>query len=215
MNIQSPYQIESSQVVEFDIEEVTDARSVVGSSMCVVEIDIDVSAGQSDSLLFVEATDFGRSVRLLVDSGASHSIVKPGLWAPPESSGATTVKARNFEGQVRSLLCREYKVPIGVDRVFHEVVVVEWPLEQPFDGILGQYWLKLTNPCIEWVAGAISVPPAMSNQSATAAVVTTTEITKELFAPDVHSACARLDTVIRTLTRTIVMSSCQNSLDKR
>ncbi|KAI9913411.1 hypothetical protein PsorP6_005812 [Peronosclerospora sorghi] len=137
------------------MEEVTDAWSVVGSSMCVVEIDIDVAAGQSYSLLFVEATV------LLVDSGDSQSIVKPGLLAPPESARTTAVKARNFEGQVRSLLCREYKVSIGVDGVVHEVPVVNWPIEQPFDGILGQYWLKLTNPFFDWVAGAISVTSAM------------------------------------------------------
>ncbi|KAI9921307.1 hypothetical protein PsorP6_002168 [Peronosclerospora sorghi] len=112
------------------MEEVTDARSVVGASMCVVEIYIDVAAGQSDSLLFVEAT------------------FQAGLWAPPESAWTTTVKERLFEGQVRSLLCREYKVRIGVDGVVHEVPFVEWPLELPFDGILGLSWLKLTNPCI-------------------------------------------------------------------
>ncbi|KAI9919593.1 hypothetical protein PsorP6_017717 [Peronosclerospora sorghi] len=61
---ESPYQIELIQEIEFDMEEVTDARSVVGPSMCVVEIYIDVAAGQSDSLLFVEARVFGQSVRL-------------------------------------------------------------------------------------------------------------------------------------------------------
>ncbi|KAI9918268.1 hypothetical protein PsorP6_011849 [Peronosclerospora sorghi] len=120
--------------------------------MCVVEISIDVAADQSELLLFV--------------------IVKLGLWAPPESSRTTTVKMRNYEGQVRSLLCREYQVPIGV---VHEVPVVEWPLSNRL-----MSWFKLTNLCIEWLAGAISVIPAMSNQSARAAVVTTTVLTKKL-----------------------------------
>ncbi|KAI9909602.1 hypothetical protein PsorP6_015141 [Peronosclerospora sorghi] len=79
--------------------------------------------------------------RLQGNADAPRIIVKPGLWTPPDSSRTTTVKARNFEGQVRSLLFREYKLPIGVDGVVHEVPVMEWPLEQPFDGVLGQYWL--------------------------------------------------------------------------
>ncbi|KAI9906816.1 hypothetical protein PsorP6_004177 [Peronosclerospora sorghi] len=100
--------------------------------MCVVEIGIDVAAGQSVSLLFVEAY----SVRSICEIVGRLRIVMPGLWATPESARTITVKARSSKGQLRSLLCREYKVTIGVDGVVHEVPVVEWPLEQPFDGIL-------------------------------------------------------------------------------
>ena len=56
--------------IEFEMEGAADqSRSVVG---CAMEIQVDAVESQAEALLIVDATIQGKSVRLLVDSGATH-----------------------------------------------------------------------------------------------------------------------------------------------
>ncbi|KAJ0394738.1 hypothetical protein ATCC90586_008852 [Pythium insidiosum] len=89
------------------------------------------------------------------DSGR-RIIIKPTVLVRPDEAKQTLVTARNFEGQACSLWCAEYPVVVAMDGHVCSVPVVEWPLEQPFDGILGRSWLTVANPSIEWASGKIS-----------------------------------------------------------
>lgn len=140
------------------MEEASETRVVIGPSVCTMEIELDKVQVEGQGLLFVDALVQDKKLRMLVDSGATHSIVRRGLLRAPEGASLTELRARDFEGKVTTTRACHYEVPLRVADKECVVELIEWPLQQDFDGILGQTWLRRENPVINWVQGTLSWP---------------------------------------------------------
>ncbi|GMF54381.1 unnamed protein product [Phytophthora fragariaefolia] len=115
------------------------------------------TSGQSSTSLFIQsATVDGHAVRLLIDSGATHNILKPGVVAGSKAPRA--VQVRGFDGQLSSPTARaDVSATVEFDgQTFPSVRFMEWPMSQDYDGILGQEWLRRSNPVIDWQKRAIT-----------------------------------------------------------
>ncbi|OWZ04131.1 hypothetical protein PHMEG_00024019, partial [Phytophthora megakarya] len=118
-------------------------------------------------LLFCNALVNGKQLRLLVDSGASHYIVKSGVFDQLAGSRTVNISARSFDGKAESRMVRTFDVSVVVPQC-KEVCVpfLEWPLRQGYDGMLGQPWLKVANPSIDWSRGLILDSPVSTPEDA-------------------------------------------------
>lgn len=70
--------------------------AVIGHSVCAIEIELGQIDVSSNSLLFVNAVIQENKLKLCVDSGATHSIVKPGLLSVPPSAEPIVVTAKKL-----------------------------------------------------------------------------------------------------------------------
>ena len=103
---------------------------------------------------------YGQQVRILIDSGADHNVIKSSI-APPQRKYNPKVltTVRRFDGSIIKQKCRILTETISFDSfVFDNVEFTEWPLNQTFDIILGQPWLRRFNPVIDWRTSTISFP---------------------------------------------------------
>lgn len=98
----------------------------------------------------------GQRLKMLIDSGATHSIVRRDLLAAPAGTQYENIQARDFEGRLSTTTLRKISVDTEVEKRFCPVELVEWPLRQDFDGILGQTELRRENPDIDWSADILS-----------------------------------------------------------
>ncbi|KAJ0410812.1 hypothetical protein ATCC90586_010135 [Pythium insidiosum] len=148
----------SAEPMIFDMEEASEPCVVIGPSVCAMEIELDKVQVEGEGLLFVDVTVQDKKLRTLVDSGATHCIVRRGLLRAPEGASLTELRARDFEGKVTWTRAHHYDVTLLVAGKESVAEFVEWPLQQEFDGILGQTWLRKENPVIDWVQGRIGWP---------------------------------------------------------
>ncbi|GMF40127.1 unnamed protein product [Phytophthora fragariaefolia] len=121
-----------------------------------MELRLDKVQVEGNDLLFVEALVQEKRLKMLVDSGATHSIVRRALLAAPAGTHEEIIQTRDFEGRLSRTSSRKFTVEMTFDDRLCSVELVEWPLRQDFDGILGQSWLRRENPDIDWTAGTLS-----------------------------------------------------------
>lgn len=74
----------------------------------------------------------------------------------PTGARLEKIQARDFEGKQSTTSSRKFTVNMTVENRACPVKLVEWPLRQDFDGILGQSWLSRENPDIDWSARTVS-----------------------------------------------------------
>ncbi|GLE03145.1 hypothetical protein PINS_up012024 [Pythium insidiosum] len=129
------------------MEEASEPRVVIGPSVCAMEIELDKVQVEGEGLLFVDVMVQKKKLRMLVDSGATHCIVRRGLLRVPEGASLTELRARDFEGKVTTTCAHHYELPLQVADKACVVELVEWPLQQEVDGILGQTWLRKEISC--------------------------------------------------------------------
>ncbi|GMF46107.1 unnamed protein product [Phytophthora fragariaefolia] len=97
---------------------------------------------------------------MLVDSGATHCIVKQGIFQELPDASTSVVAARGFDGATQSRKVRTCDLEVRCDCCATVLTpFLEWPLEHRYDGILGQPWLRSANPCIDWGRGVLSRGP--------------------------------------------------------
>ncbi|ETN06754.1 hypothetical protein PPTG_12788 [Phytophthora nicotianae INRA-310] len=137
------------------MEEFPQERSVIDTSVNAMELRLDQLQVQG-GLLVVEALARGQRLKMLVDSGATHSIVRRDLLATPAGTREQKIRARDFEGRLSMTTSRKFTVDMTVEDRMCSVELVEWPLRQEFDGILGQTWLRRENSDIDWSTEILS-----------------------------------------------------------
>ncbi|EGZ18893.1 hypothetical protein PHYSODRAFT_332626 [Phytophthora sojae] len=142
--------------VEFEMEDFPEERSVIDTSVCAMELRLDKVQVEGNDLLFVEGLVQGRRLKMLVDSGATHTIVRRDLLVAPAGTREERIQARDFEGRLSVTTSKKFTVDMTVEDRLCPVEMVEWPLRQDFDGILGKSWLRRENPDIDWAAGTVS-----------------------------------------------------------
>ncbi|KAL4145628.1 hypothetical protein PRNP1_013295 [Phytophthora ramorum] len=128
------------------------------SDISAVELSVcsTTAAPSATPLLFCDAVVAGHKLHMLVDSGASHCIVKPGVVVPFPTDQNVTIAARGFDGKSESRTVSTGKLAVSVERCIPVTVpFFEWPMDQAYDGILGQPWLQVANPAIDWSQGVI------------------------------------------------------------
>ncbi|DBA02499.1 TPA: hypothetical protein N0F65_010971, partial [Lagenidium giganteum] len=113
--------------IVIEIEGSPELRVAVGPSVCAMEISLDQVRVQGEGLLFVTATVQGKDLRMLVDSGATHCIVRSGLLSHPDGVELKELRARDFEGKVKSTQSCVFDVPLRVAGRECTVGVVECP----------------------------------------------------------------------------------------
>ncbi|GMF30525.1 unnamed protein product [Phytophthora fragariaefolia] len=109
---------ESEGPVEFEMGDLPKERSVIDTSVCAMELRLDKVQVEGNDLLFVEALVQEKRLKMLVDSGATHSIVRRDLLAAPAGTQEESIQARDFEEGCRRL-------PRGSSRSFHLDAVAE------------------------------------------------------------------------------------------
>ena len=111
------------------------------------------------SLLIKSGVIHGQSVRILIDSGADHNVIKSGITPTTEDDLISQTTVRRFDGTTARQSCRLITATLSFDNfVFDDVKFTEWPLNQEFDLILGQPWLQRFNPSINWRTSHITLP---------------------------------------------------------
>ena len=94
---------------------------------------------------------FGKKVRVMIDSGADHNIIKSGIIPHEIPTTTVTTKARRFDGTIIESATRKVIAPMKIEGFqFPNNEFTEWNIEHDFDIILGQPWLCRFNPNIDW-----------------------------------------------------------------
>ncbi|KAF0775983.1 hypothetical protein AaE_000317 [Aphanomyces astaci] len=106
---------------------------------------------QENKLMIVPGALDSTSVRILIDSGASNLLCRPGLAKTVIRS--KEVQAEGFDGHCSGI--KKVKEVSGTlcfgQWMFPDLILTEWDLwKKDFDVILGQPWFFRCNPVIDW-----------------------------------------------------------------
>ncbi|GMF65714.1 unnamed protein product [Phytophthora lilii] len=127
-NSESPCAISENDAPRVEMEDLPQERSVIDASVCAMELRLDKVQVYGDNLLFVEAGVQGRRLKMLIDSGATHSIVRRDLLAAPAGTQDERIQARAFEGRVSVTASRKFTLDMSEyaeDEDFHLDVVAD------------------------------------------------------------------------------------------
>ncbi|POM60494.1 hypothetical protein PHPALM_30651 [Phytophthora palmivora] len=125
------------------------------SSIEIMELST-VSAGPS--IPFIKTVYIAdKPFRMLIDSGASHCILKDGSLNTSQMP-VIQVSARGFDGGAQQRLVPTCELTINCDSVVSCVPFIFWPMTYEYDGILGRPWLGQCNPVIDWTNHTIAFP---------------------------------------------------------
>ena len=97
-----------------------------------------------------------RTVNIMLDSGATCNVVKPGLLQRVTSEVA--IQVTRFDGTNTT----KRKVKKGVANIcfdgnqFSDIPVIEWPMSNSQDVILGKPWFTAHEPIINWRTHQVS-----------------------------------------------------------
>ncbi|RHY99228.1 hypothetical protein DYB35_013618, partial [Aphanomyces astaci] len=106
---------------------------------------------QENKLMIVHGALDSTSVRILIDSGASNLLCRPGLAKTVIRS--KEVQAEGFDGHCSGI--KKVKEVSGTlcfgQWTFPDLILTEWDLgKKDFDVILGKPWFFRCNPVIDW-----------------------------------------------------------------
>ncbi|KAG1702263.1 hypothetical protein DVH05_010053 [Phytophthora capsici] len=92
----------------------------------------------------------GRKLIALVDCGANHNFIRPGIVKGPGHEHVASVES--FDGHARpDLRLREVSAPMVMDgNVYSGIKFTEYELPGAHDIILGKPWFTRYNPRINW-----------------------------------------------------------------
>ena len=133
------------------------------------------SGCRSNELIRLDGKFESQDVRILLDSGANHNVVRPGLATDVIAEGQTQVE--RFDGSLTSVKkmkkCRGTVVAKGME--FRDLVFTEWELPQSHDVIFGKPWFTKYQPEINWRTHEVSIPTRDDVM-----IVSTTQFAKQL-----------------------------------
>ncbi|GMF46635.1 unnamed protein product [Phytophthora fragariaefolia] len=104
-----------------------------------------------------------KPLRKLIDSGASHCILKAGVMDTTHMP-TIQVSARGFDGGAQQRLVPSLELTVDCDSVICRVPFIFWPITYDYDGILGRPWLEQWNPVIDWASQSLAFPDSNSDQ---------------------------------------------------
>jgi len=128
---------DDEQVAGIQVEEITAAETMV------------VSDFSGKDLIIKQGNCDGEDAMILLDSGATCNVVKPGYLK--RASTAKTFQVTRFDGSntVKKNV-REGVADIEFDgRIYRDLPVIEWPMQQ-HDVILGKPWFTEFQPVVNW-----------------------------------------------------------------
>jgi hypothetical protein len=104
----------------------------------------------------------GQTLTALIDCGANHNMIRPGIATWLEGVHLSSVEG--FDGRVqRDLELKEVRAEIGMDGILYtNVLFTEYDLPSSHDVILGKPWLTKFNPMIDWRTHKISLNRLMT-----------------------------------------------------
>ncbi|GMF44656.1 unnamed protein product [Phytophthora fragariaefolia] len=145
------------------VEDDTDDEEVL-ESMQLNMVSVDAPKGEQ---LRFSGTMNGRSMRVLIDSGAELNIIRPGL--AEHLVDTTKITAERFDESTTpartALRCPETLRFDGRD--FADVLLIEWDVTPNQDVILGHPWLLQFNRSINWKTSEMHFPvlPSVTDAS--------------------------------------------------
>ncbi|CEG42644.1 retroelement pol polyprotein [Plasmopara halstedii] len=129
--------------------------------MNVKIINVTISDNSSE-LIRKDAYIGGKQVKVLIDSGDDHNIIRPHLGQ--KLYRRRTVRAMRFDGSSttkKSTNIFKYKIKME-GQVYKDVILTEWELLEQQDIILGKPWLVQYNPRIDWRTHTIELPTPLA-----------------------------------------------------
>ena len=158
------------QVAGIQLEDITSAESIVVSDF--TGKDLIIKAGVCDD----------KPCKILLDSGATCNIVKPGYLK--RSTALKTFQVTRFDGS--STVKKD--VPEGIadiefdGHVFRDMPVIEWPMDH-HDVILGKPWFTTFQPNINWRTHEVKVEPSVDEN---ASELSSAEFKRKIKASEFH-----------------------------
>ncbi|GMF15635.1 unnamed protein product [Phytophthora fragariaefolia] len=121
-----------------------------------------------------------KPLRMLIDSGASHCILKDGVMDTTQMP-IIQVSARGFDGGAQQRLVPTCDLTVDCDSVICRVPFIFWPMTYDYDGILGRPWLEQCNPVIDWASQSLAFPGSNADQPAVPPFLRNEELSEVTF----------------------------------
>ncbi|KAF1331550.1 Retroelement pol polyprotein, partial [Globisporangium splendens] len=113
---------------------------------------------QPDRLFIVEAVIDKKVVKILLDTGATSNLIKPGIASKVLCS--RRIQAQRFDGTVTPFkTVKEVEATVKLrETTFPAMKFVEWNLPDGHDVIFGKPWFSRYNPRIDWRSHTLAFP---------------------------------------------------------
>ncbi|KAI9923018.1 hypothetical protein PsorP6_000373 [Peronosclerospora sorghi] len=126
-------------------------------TMNMARLESQASMEQENRLIRKEVLVKGRERIALIDCGANHNIIRPGIVNDPGTEHVASEES--FDGHIlRNMRLRAVQATVEMDGMkFDSIALTEYRLPVTHDLILGKLWLTRFNPAIDWQTHAITV----------------------------------------------------------
>jgi len=116
---------------------------------------LPIYTAEEQTLLIKKGNVNNKEVNILIDSGGSSNLIRPGLSSNICHNMKVTAKA--FDNSESTKTVNVVKETVFMEgRTFKDISFMEWPLPSTHDVLLGQPWCVKYNPNINWRSGLIS-----------------------------------------------------------
>ncbi|KAI9907044.1 hypothetical protein PsorP6_003092 [Peronosclerospora sorghi] len=125
--------------------------------MNMARLESQASMEQEKLLIRKKGLVNGRERIALIDCGANHILIRPGIVDDPGTEHFASVES--FDGHIRlNLRLRAVHATVEMDGMkFDSIALTEYRLPVTHDLILGKRWLTRFNPAIDWQTNVITV----------------------------------------------------------
>ncbi|KAI9908397.1 hypothetical protein PsorP6_004330 [Peronosclerospora sorghi] len=126
-------------------------------TMNMARLESQVSTEQENRLIRKKVLINGRERIALIDFGANHNLIRPGIVDDPGTEHVASVES--FEGYIRrNMRLRAVHATVEMDSMkFDSIARTGYRLPVTHDLILGKPWMTRFNPAIDWKTHAITV----------------------------------------------------------
>ncbi|OWZ07788.1 Retroelement [Phytophthora megakarya] len=130
-------------------------------SVNIARVHRPVQPGVEHNLIHKKVMINGYSLLALIDCGANHNLLRPGIACGPAKEHVTSVES--FDGSVRrDVRLGEVTATVTMGgMVCSEVTFTEYELPASHDVILGKPWLTKFNPRINWQTNEMKIASSL------------------------------------------------------
>ncbi|KAI9910628.1 hypothetical protein PsorP6_010795 [Peronosclerospora sorghi] len=123
--------------------------------MNMARLESQVSTEQENRLIRKKVLINGHERIALIDCGANHSLIRPGIVDDPGTEHVASVES--FDGHIRrNIRLGAVHATVEMDGMeFDSIALIEYRLPVTHNLILGKPWLTRFNPAIDWQTHAI------------------------------------------------------------
>ncbi|KAF1321051.1 Retroelement pol polyprotein, partial [Globisporangium splendens] len=120
------------------------------------QLQLDNYSGRD--LVVKQGTCEGENANIMLDSGATCNVVKPGFLK--QVTNKATIQVTRFDGTntVKKKVNKGFVNVAFGERTFRNVPVIEWPMNNTHDVILGKPWFTKYQPLINWRTHDVEIP---------------------------------------------------------